>query len=245
MKKAIVTLSKGFSNDYDYGNLILRNKFIEQNTKESYDIIIFYEGNISEKSQQHIKSKTKLTLTFVEIPRFDPIDGICFDSGLSEGFGWGYRHMCHFWFIGFLEYLKDYSYVLRIDDDCIVQSNIDEIFKELEDKVCVYGACAGDHKDVTKGMNDFSLQHIETDLGPRDPSGPYTNLIGFNLLKIKSNERLKSYMDQVDISNNIYIYRWGDLPLWGESLHYLFDNNDHSQLPIKYYHGSHNMFLNY
>jgi hypothetical protein len=153
--------------------------------------------------------------------------------------------MCHFWFIDFLKYLDAYNLVLRIDDDCLIRSNIDNIFDELKNNVCVYGEWSADNDNVTKGLNNFSLENIKTDKGPKSPSGPYTNLVGFNLDKIRANNELKEYIEKVDNSNNIYIYRWGDLPLWGEALYYLFDKDDYKRLPIKYYHGSHNNFINY
>lgn len=37
----------------------------------------------------------------------------------------------------------------------------------------------------------------------------------------------------------IYYNRWGDLPLWGEILFYLYDIEDYCECKeIKYYHGS-------
>lgn len=246
MKKAIVTLCRGYHDIYQYGNVIIRNKFIEENTNNDHEVIIFHEGNILPEHQKYIRSKTSLCLNFISIPEFKPIEGIYFDNDKNSiGFNWAYRHMCHFWFIDFLKYLDRYDLVLRIDDDCLIRSSIDNIFLELENRVCVYGEWAGDHEHVTKGLNEFSLKHIDTDKKAKSPSGPYTNLVGFNLNKIRSNKKLMKYIDDVDKSNNIYVYRWGDLSLWGEALHYLFDNQEYCQLPIKYYHGSHNNFINY
>lgn len=246
MKKAIITLCRGYDDNYQYSNLIIRNKFIEENINDKCEIIIFHEGNITLENQKHIRSKTSLCLNFISIPKFVEISDIEFDNNKeSIGFDWAYRHMCHFWFIGFLKYLDAYDLVLRIDDDCLIRSTVDDIFKILENKVCVYGEWSSDYESVTKGLNDFTLNNIDTDKGSKTPSGPYTNVVGFNLNKIRENIKVKQYMDKVDKSNNIFIYRWGDLPLWGEVLHYLFDKQDSLYLPIKYYHGSHNNFINY
>ena len=51
---------------------------------------------------------------------------------------------------------------------------------------------------------------------PRPSVGPYTNIILFNLKKIRENNLIFEYLEEKN-SNNIYRYRWGDLPIWGES----------------------------
>ena len=52
-------------------------------------------------------------------------------------------------------------------------------------------------------------------------------------------------MDEIDESNNIYIYRWGDLPLWGEVMEYFYDKKDFLIYNrINYYHGSLNTYVN-
>ena len=60
MKKAIVTLSKGYSSPVEYKDLIIRNRFIQENIKDVCDIIIFHEGNILPDHQVFIKNATSL-----------------------------------------------------------------------------------------------------------------------------------------------------------------------------------------
>ena len=244
MKKAIAVLSRGHKNNEDYSGLILRNKFIEENIKDNYDILIFNEGDITKEQQRYIQSKTVLDLKFVSITPFEPIPGVIFDSD-TVIFGWGYRHMCNFWFIDFLNYVKEYDLMLRIDDDCIIRSNIDDIFKELEDYVCVYGDWRDDYENVTKHLNSFSVETIGGTIKQRDPSGPYTNVVGFNLIKLRDSVSFLKFLNTLKKSNNIFIYRWGDLPLWGEVLSYIFTQKEHKKMLIKYYHGSHIDFVNY
>jgi len=245
MKKVIVTLVKGADHHNDYSFVILRNKFIEENLNSPCDVLIFHEGDIPLERQHFIRSKTNLPVNFLTIPKFEAIPGIEFDKR-AEGFGWSYRRMCSFWFVDFMKYLDGYDLVLRIDDDCIIRSNIDDIFKELSDKVCVYGEWSGDGAEVTIGLNQFSLDNINTNKEPKQgPSGPYTNMVGLNLKKIRDKVEVLDYIDKVKQSNNIFIYRWGDLPLWGEVLYYFFEPEEYMKLPIKYYHGSHKNFINW
>ena len=77
------------------------------------------------------------------------------------------------------------------------------------------------------------------------PSGPYTNVLALNLDKCRKNTVLTKYISSVKNSNNIYIYRWGDLPLWGEVANYFLKRNDVLLTKqIKYYHESHSSMVN-
>lgn len=59
---------------------------------------------------------------------------LCYPTTLSNRFSLGYKHMCHFWSIDFLEYLKDYKYILRIDDDCLLNTFDTNIFNIMKEK---------------------------------------------------------------------------------------------------------------
>lgn len=245
MKKAVVTLTRGYSNLESYNMLIERNICIENNLNQTYDSIIFHEGNILKHHQEYIQNCTNSPIKFVEIPKFLPKEDIVFTSK-SGGHGWGYRHMCSFWFVDFWKYVEEYDMILRIDEDCMFDSNIDSVFNHLEDRVCVYGKWHPDNAEVTEGLNDFSLEFFGNEKGPKEPSGPYTNVLGLNLKKLKENKKLFEYIDKVDKLNKIFIHRWGDLPLWGEVLHYLYSPDEHCKIEsLKYYHISHNEKVNF
>ena len=157
--------------------------------------------------------------------------------------------MCSFWFVNFFDYVNDYDYILRIDEDCVINFNIDNIFLQLTRKTIVYGKWVGDDDFVTKGLNKFTLQFINKNKynfkkNSRLPSGPYTNVIGFNMNNLRQNQIVQQYIQQIKFSNCIYIYRWGDLPLWGEVIYYFLNKNEYAELnEIKYYHGSHRVFI--
>jgi len=245
MKKTIVTLTRGYANLEAYNMLIHRNNHIEKNLNNLCDILIFHEGNIVRHQQNYIQDCSNIPIKFVEIPKFTPKQNVTFTEK-SGGHGWGYRHMCSFWFSDFWKYVQEYDMILRIDEDCIFESNIDSIFDILEEKVCVYGKWHPDNDDVTEGLNEFSLNFFGNSKGSKEPSGPYTNVLGLNIKKLKENKKLFEYISEVDRLNKIFIYRWGDLPLWGEVLYYLYDEKDYCEVKeIKYYHISHNEKVNY
>ena len=71
--------------------------------------------------------------------------------------------------------------------------------------------------------------------------GPLHQYNRSNLDKPRSKKIIFEYVDAIDKSDSIYVYRWGDLPLWGEVFHYFLDPNDVKlDKNLVYFHGSHN-----
>lgn len=253
-QKAIIVLTRGYIENKKYDQLINRNKSIEKNlVDKSIDIVIFHEGNIFLEHQKYIKDQTsELQIKFVDVSEkaFQKEEESINFYEPSKHFGLGYRHMCSFWFIDFWNYVENYSYIIRIDEDCTIDFNLDQKFDrmEKENKVFIYGMTFRDIEIVTHGLNQFTVDFFrENEMGvpKRSPVGPYTNVICLNLNKLRQDNLLKKYIEKLDKSNNIYIYRWGDLVLWGEVLSYMYKQNDHClDQSIKYYHGSHKAQIN-
>ena len=163
--------------------------------------------------------------------------------------------MCSFWFVDFWHYVKDYDQMLRIDEDCNIEFNIDQVFSQLEREDCLFvaGIVTICLPSMTVGLNDFTLQFMETKgrhLGrapphPKTASGPYTNVFGIDLRFVRDHPLLVDYIHQVDVGNYIYSRRWGDLPLWGEAIEYIFGPDTLSlDKNLGYYHGSHKRYVN-
>jgi hypothetical protein len=258
MTKCIAVLNRGYTDEKDYYNLIKRNIHISNNLKDkSIDILIFHEGNILENHQIFISNKTpELKIKFIDISNIafqDNKKNIEFDKE-TNAFNLGYRHMCSFWFINFFDAVKNYDKLLRIDEDCYIDSNIDEIFLKLDKHLFICGSYSRDCNFVTKGLNQHSLEFLNENkekytfknTSPKNPDGPYTNLIGFSLDKINNNDMFHKYKIKTDNSDMIYKQRWGDLPLWGEVIYYIFGiDTIKIDKTIKYFHESHNTYVNY
>jgi hypothetical protein len=253
-KKAIVVLTRGYANVRDYRNLIKRNNSITFLSEPDIDILIFHEGNIPESHQKYISSfSLHLKLIFIcisehafssdkkQIKFYEP----------TKTFGLNYRHMCSFWFADFWNYVQEYDYILRIDEDCIINFNVLQIFYNLEykNKSAIYGDWILDNQYVTLGLNKFTQNFINREISKEKilshkASGPYTNVFGLNLKILRQNKLVMQYIESIKESNNIYIYRWGDLPLWGEALFYFCNPESYCKLnTIKYFHGSHNSYV--
>lgn len=283
-KCAVLVLTRGYRDNADYAQLIRRNISIERNlTDKRIPIVIFHEGNITPDQQQYIADNTKtLTFDFVSIQGFAFIRERVpkYVYAPTRHFSINYRHMCHFWFVDFWHFVADkYDRVIRIDEDCIIDFNIDNLFYKLQSQVAIYGKWQQDAKHVTKNLRNFTntfqmsspsgitsgSSHLSSSniqmSSPSHPSdsnnrkskmfddgyvyGPYTNVIGFNIALLNDNPNVKKYVQEVDKTGFIYIFRWGDLPLFGELLTTLFPRDAYScDLNIRYYHGSHKSSVN-
>ena len=256
MRSCIAVLTRGYNDINSYDTLIKRNKHIAKNLNDkTIDNLIFHEGNISEEQQIYIKEKTPdLKIQFVDISSIAFLPekkDIVIEKVHSVGLS--YRHMCSFWFVNFFDAVTNYDKLLRIDEDCFIDSNIDAIFSLLDKSVFVCASFFKDHWWVTEGMNDFSLDFVKRNRGSftfkktdnKSPEGPYTNVFGLSLQQIRDNIMFQNYKEEIDKSNMIYKRRWGDLPLWGEVIYYIFgDNAVNIDKNIRYLHGSHGIYTN-
>ena len=240
--------------------LLERNKHLEKYYNKNISYIIFQEGNIPKDHQEYIQNNTSLPLQFINV------SGSFTDKTFdvyppTKKWRLGYRNMCNFWFCEFWKYLENYNKILRIDEDCNLFSDYNTIFQHLTDKVAIYGNWFPDDNFVTKNLNKSTINFIKQyniekydttnwkerlahQAYSRRPSGPYTNVIGLNLDILRKNTILTKYISYIKNSNNIYIYRWGDLPLWGEALSYFFSGRHARDNNIQYFHKSHNQAIN-
>lgn len=281
MKNCIYALTRGYKNLDGYKDIINRNKAIEDNIScfldNNVDYILFHEGNILEDHQKYIQSFTNISLSFIDIHNFYPKSAfhnedkkvLLNDKGhlISELFcektknqgwdsnqrAWGlnYRHMCEFHFIYILQYLRNYKYGLRIDEDCIIQNKVNyfDFFKDSKLKL-ISGIfmkdCHGATINLNKFCNEFKdenkINYLKTEIG-----GPYTNVFLLDLEYFRNHILINKFIEKIKNNQYIIIYRWGDLPLWGEVCNLFLNKDEYNyyERNIKYYHGSHGYKVNF
>ena len=252
---AVVVLTRGYKKKWQYKDLIKRNKSLEKFYDKNISYVIFHEGNINEDHQNYIQSNTIIPLKFVDVKvSFKKKDTSYFIG--TGNYGIGYRNMCNFWVCDFWNYVKEYDKILRIDEDCEYKSDYTEVFNIIGSRVCAYGLWKKDVPHFCKGMNKFVIEYLNKngysiplpEEGKEEKyAGPYTNVIGFNLKLLRENDLLQKFIKELKESNNIYIYRWGDHPLWGEIIRYMYDRDKSTckYKNIKYFHGSGRQKINY
>jgi hypothetical protein len=123
------------------------------NAKYKYPIIILHEGDYDITSQneiinsireegRHLVSFKKIDEDDFKIP--DYINEELLDKciNLAPVPYWrnkNYRKMCNFWINHFFKYVTDYDYVMRLDDDSIIEEAINnDLFKVMEERSLIY-----------------------------------------------------------------------------------------------------------
>jgi hypothetical protein len=251
-KICIAVLTRGYTNNNKYYKLIERNKCIERKiSSKKVDILIFHEGNITSRQQHYISTKTpSLQIRFIDITNKafkKEKEEIKMEDDME------YRHISSFWFVDFWNFVEEYDYLLRIDEDCFVIFDPLLMIVSLKDHYFVSGGVHDNNESIAeKELNEFTLSFIKqnntypfAEIDYKKQGGPYTNLFGIALHVIRNDYRLYRYQEDIRCNNHIYKYNWNDVLLWEQVIHYIF--GDHSLLlnkNIVYYHESNNTCIN-
>ena len=266
---AIAALIRGYEKLEKYQDLIARNQSINKHCSNEFANLLFHEGNISVAHQRYIQGFTPdMPLKFINLKTAAPKTAfndrknkinnqLCPPTSRSNKFRLGYKHMCHFWFIDFLDYTTDYQYLIRLDEDCTFHKFDNNILKFMEQKNQVFISFyfrKFDVPDVTVGMtelvkefaleNNIQLKH-KLEQSHNSVKCPYTNCMVIDCEYFRNNDTFRNFQNKVDESSCIYSNRWGDLPLWGLVLWYFEDAERYEEVTtIGYRHGSHGMIIN-
>lgn len=114
----------------------------------------------------------------------------------------------------------------------------------------ISGTYTLDSRTATINLSEFSKNFIlQNKLNVNyslNIGGPYTNVLLLDIEYFRNHELINKYVNLVSKENKIYIYRWGDLPLWGEICKIFLNKNEYNyhNKNISYYHGSHNEKVN-
>ena len=270
-KIAVSVLTKGYDNINAYQMLIDRNNTIfnkiVNGSKYNFDLIIFHEGNITDEHQKYISSKSILPIVFKDVRECgnkkafhssrDLVNTeLCPPTPRSSWFALGYKHMCYFWSIDLFDYLSEYKYIMRIDEDVLVTKFDDSVLDKIINDDIKFGAplfCYYEGKldgpDVMVGLQklteDFYEKHNHIPPMPFDDIlGCYTNFMVLNLDYFRNHKLVQAYLKEVDECNCIYSNRWGDASIWGIIVQALVDEPYYLLDMVEYYHGSHDRYVN-
>ena len=179
MKAAICYLTQNNEVRRTYLKTSLYFLFKFFNSKYRYPVIIFHEGDYDNNAQQDILMSIRGTCRdLVSFQALDPndftlpshIDKVklqrCLDIKPHPTPYWRnekYRMMCRWWLMEFPKYVKEYDYVMRLDDDSLIEEPIKEdLFQWMKNKDLNY-ASNFLHVDCgicCYGMKDFFEQHF-------------------------------------------------------------------------------------
>ena len=179
-KSAIFILTQNTIERKVYLKTSLYFLFKNFNAKYKYPVIILHEGDYTEEAKNEIitgiRGECRNCLTFKQIDEDDfripshisveKMDSIIDLRIVPYWRNQKYRSMCYFWLKNFYKYTEGYDYVMRIDDDSIIEEPIKyDLFELMRDKDYIYMSNII-HLDCSLcnyGMKEFFLKHYQDD----------------------------------------------------------------------------------
>ena len=124
------------------------------NAEHKYPVIILHEGDFDSKAQDEIltgiRHSCRACVTFraldpndFKVPDHIDKDKMekCIDLKVVPYWrNLTYRMMCRWWLVHFPKYTKGYDYVMRLDDDSLIEEPIPDLFSWMSDNQLVYGS---------------------------------------------------------------------------------------------------------
>jgi len=199
------------------------------NAKYKYPVIILHEGDYDIKSQEEILrsirdecrslvSFKKLDIDDFTIPTHIDNEKMQKSIELQPVPYWRnakYRSMCYFWIKNFIKYMKDYEYVMRLDDDSIIEEPINIDLMDLA---------------KTRDINYMSnIIHIDCSMCNYEMKDLFTNIFPNKLDKIN-----EMFVDHKLDSKMPYFQNFKELFKILKGYDYDKDDVDLS-MPIMYY----------
>ena len=249
IKIAIVGLVRGYpQNKKLYESLIIRNNSIYKNIvnlrDNIIDVIIFHEGNISSDDQDYIKSHSYENIKFKNVSQYF-INNNDLELLEKNKFNLGYRQMCRFNMYHIWEEVKEYDYILRVDEDVEITKFDPYVFEYMESKNIKY-MTGRFSKEIHKLSNETLVPFLKefTNLNIKktyDHKFPYTNLYSTSVKFWRSEENIH-LLKKIALSDEQIVYRWGDIPVLGNLLNH---NNEKIFLfpKLEYKHVSHDLII--
>jgi alpha 1,2-mannosyltransferase len=210
--------------------------FRHLNADHKYQVIILHEGDYDSKSQEEIimsiRDSCRGCVTFRAL---DPDDfkipshidthkmTNCIDLKVVPYWrNEKYRMMCRWWLIHFPKYTKGYEYVMRLDDDSIIEEPIPDIFSWMNEKKLVYasnfvhtdcGICCYGMKEFFNKMCPTQKEHIDKLFIPQEVPTKSFQLFKFRSLlsitqspEIQLNDKIMLQMP-IMYYNNFFMTR--------------------------------------
>jgi hypothetical protein len=149
LKAAIYILTQNKTDRKIYLKSTLYFLFKNFNSKYKYPVIILHEGDFDDDAKNEILTSIRLECTNLvsfqeldkedfQIPKHIDIDKMNKLIDLNPVPYWRnvkYRIMCNFWVNHFFKYCKQYEYVMRLDDDSIIEEPIKiDLFNLMKEK---------------------------------------------------------------------------------------------------------------
>ncbi|MCQ4333131.1 hypothetical protein KM295_06460 [Natronomonas sp. F2-12] len=224
MEAAIIGLIRSNSSLQEYAYLLRRNKLLHKNLEMSsdYDILLFHDKPIRTSIKDTIKHDCE-NVRFIYIENEFTIPPWTNPNNWVSDWRIGYKHMCRFMSINLWDYVSDYEYILRLDDDSWIESRVDyDIFKRTSDMGYEYGhplRRRESHTLTNETLPQFTKDYVEQNgidinCGMDELNDEiYYNNFFITKTSFWFRDNVQDYLRAIDQSGGIYKYRWGDAPI--------------------------------
>ena len=253
---AIVCLTRGYSDIRGYALLMARNRSIyetiNRRRRKQYPLLIWHEGNIKPAHRRHILARERnADVRFVDISAAFRLPRGVLPERFRENWSAGYRLMCRFHSYQIWRYTREFEYVMRLDEDCILRSvgadPIDWLGRSDADfaaPIFVPETHALTNRTLKPFVRAFARSAFPGARGSfYDQQFPYTS---FYVARTGFWRRapVQRFLRAVTRECNFLNCRWGDLPVLGVALNMFAEPGKVALLPgVTYTHGSHGVTI--
>ncbi len=227
MKAAIVALTRGYPKNRSlYDSLLKRNEYIYQNINSlrssPLDLILFHEGNISTDDQNYINSHSSQNIKFKDVSKYFVIPDLKLEG--EKKFSLGYRLMCRFNMYHIWDEVKEYSHILRVDEDIEILKFDPYVFELMNRKNITYmtGRFTKDiHRLTNSTLPEFIIKNTDMNIHKiYNHKNPYTNVFATSVNFWRSKE-VNQLLKRISLSDQQLINRWGDHTVHGLMLNHM------------------------
>ena len=219
--------------------LATRLQVLDTNLSDNFTtpLLIMYSNHPHQDSLKELSKTTRRKMMFVDISAiftlFPPgIDSCRNRTSYWRRGKWNYQQMIRFWFkiLFELHLFKQYEYIMRLDDDSQIQGVWINVFEEMRKKRAVYFA---NNEDVdfensftgTMKLPYTALKYVVlNNITVKQPHMIARGFADSHLLNYFNNfevfkldffrqKHVWQWIEEVDRTNGIFKYRWGDAPL--------------------------------
>uniref|UniRef100_A0A7S0NZV5 Nucleotide-diphospho-sugar transferase domain-containing protein n=1 Tax=Calcidiscus leptoporus TaxID=127549 RepID=A0A7S0NZV5_9EUKA len=251
---AAFTLIRGGAHRIDYSKYEFRCLALHEvlhnasyGTPVRFDDIAFHEGNVPAQIAASIAAAHGVRFFDVrpygafKVPPFTRIWRVRKPSQYPIG----YNHMCRFFAMQWVQALRRYDLVMRIDEDVVVHRVSRNPFLHMLGANGTYGYAfwtAESHKETVQTLriwlNDYINQHGISTAQKVDVQWMYFTNVFITRVDWWLQPQVQRFLLDVDKTSHIYWHRWGDAPLQTSALHMFAPASKIVFIEIDYSHGS-------
>ncbi len=219
--------------------LVPRLKLLDFNFSDNFTtpLLIMHSNQPDEDYLMRLANTTRREMMFLDISSIFNLFPTNFDTCRTRSSywrrgKWNYQLMIRFWFkiLFELPQFKKYEYIMRLDDDSTILGIWINVFDEMRSKRAVYFANDQDADSEKTLPGTMKLPYIAlryiivSNITVKQPkmirygfgdSHILSYFNNFEVMKLEffRRQNVRQWIEEVDRTNGIFKYRWGDAPL--------------------------------